>query len=235
MQSQGTHILTRCPGSDIDTLVVVPRHVCREDFFQHFPPLLEKMAPKGAISELKPVVDAFVPIIKLEYSNISIDLIFARLLQPSVPVTLDLKDNSLLRGLDETDLRCLNGTRVTDEILTLVPEKKTFRIALRAVKLWAQRRAIYANVMGFPGGVAWAMMVARICQFYPQAAGSTIVHRFFSILSDWKWPMPIQLKQLEDGPLPNVRIWNPMVSSMLFDEDQISPNGSRSTRATSGI
>lgn len=199
-------------GSDIDTLVVVNKHVTREDFFEHFPPLLRKMAPKDAISELKPVVDAFVPIIKLEYSNISIDLIFSSLLQETVPTGLDLKDNSLLRGLGETDLRCLNGTRVTDEILASVPQIKTFRVALRAIKLWAQRRAIYANVMGFPGGVAWAMMVARICQFYPQAAGSTIVHRFFTVISTWQWPMPIQLKYSEEGPaLQNVRIWNPMV------------------------
>jgi len=63
------------------------------------------------------------------------------LLVSSVPVTLDLKDNTLLRGLDETDLRCVNGTRVTDEILTLVPQVKTFRHALRAIKLWAQRKS----------------------------------------------------------------------------------------------
>ena len=127
------------PGSDIDTLVVVPKDVDREDFFTHFPALLQKMAPPGTIEEMTPVPDAFVPIIKLEFSGISIDLIFARLQLSSVPLTLDLKDNNLLRGLDEQDLRSLNGTRVTDEILELVPQQKTFRTALRAVKLWAQR------------------------------------------------------------------------------------------------
>lgn len=121
-------------------MVVVPKHVSREDFFEHFPPILEKMAPPGAIEEMTPVPDAFVPIIKLEFSGISIDLIFARLANSSVPLTLDLKDNNLLRGLDERDLRSLNGTRVTDEILELVPQQKTFRTALRAVKLWAQRK-----------------------------------------------------------------------------------------------
>ena len=97
----------------------MPKHVSRSDFFEHFPALLEQLSPPGAIEELTPVADAFVPIIKLEFSGISIDLIFARLLVGSIPVTLDLKDDALLRGLDETDLRCLNGTRVTDEILTL--------------------------------------------------------------------------------------------------------------------
>jgi len=199
------------PGSDIDTLVVAPKHVSREDFFQHFPKLLEEASPPGAIEELTPVPDAHVPIMKLEYSGISIDLIFARLQQPQVPLNLDLKNNNLLRGLDETDLRSVNGTRVTDEILELVPQTKTFRHALRAVKLWAQRRAVYGNVMGFPGGVAWAMMVARICQLYPNAAGAVVLCRFFHLMKSWRWPTPVILKNIEAGPL-EVRVWNPKVS-----------------------
>lgn len=182
----------------------------REDFFEHYPTILERMAPLGAIEELTPVPDAFVPIIKLEFSGISIDLIFARLALPSVPISLTLKDTSILRGLEERDLRSLNGTRVTDEILELVPQQKTFRTALRGIKLWAQRRAIYANVMGFPGGVAWAMLVARVCQLYPQATGSVIIGKFFRIIYGWAWPQPILLKNIEDGPL-QVRVWNPKI------------------------
>ncbi|MCJ1392327.1 polynucleotide adenylyltransferase [Xylographa bjoerkii] len=198
------------PGSDIDTLVVVPKDVYREDFFEQFPPLLEKMAPPGAIVEMTPVPDAFVPIITLELSGIEIDLIFARLAVSSVPLNLDLRDNNLLRGLDERELRSVNGTRVTDELLDLVPQPKTFRTALRAVKLWAQRRAVYGNMMAFPGGVAWAMLVARVCQLYPQATGSVIVGKFFRIMSKWAWPQPVVLKEIESGPL-QVRIWNPKI------------------------
>lgn len=200
------------PGSDIDTLVVAPKHVSREDFFKYFPDLLVEMAPAGAIEELKPVVDSFVPIIKFEYSGISIDLIFSRLAVLSqVPQNLSLQDSSLLRGLDETDLRSLNGTRVTDAILDLVPEKTIFRTALRGIKLWAQRRAIYANIMGFPGGVAWAMLVARVCQLYPRATSSTIILKFFRIMEKWQWPMPVLLKPIESGPL-QAKVWNPRVS-----------------------
>lgn len=127
-------------GSDIDTLVVGPKHVSIDDFFAEFPGVLERLAPAGAIEKMTPVPDAFVPIIKLEMSGISIDLIFARLMVPSVPINLDLKNNDYLRGLDEREARSLNGTRVTDEILELVPQQKTFRFALRAIKLWAQRK-----------------------------------------------------------------------------------------------
>lgn len=103
------------------------------------------MSPPGAIEKLTPVPDAFVPLIKLEFSGISFDLIFARLIIPSVPLNLDLKNNDYLRGLDDKEVRSLNGTRVTDQILELVPQQKTFRLALRAIKLWAQRTFLFSS------------------------------------------------------------------------------------------
>ncbi|KKA19818.1 Polynucleotide adenylyltransferase [Rasamsonia emersonii CBS 393.64] len=213
------------PGSDIDTLVVAPKHVLIEDFFSDFPPTLERMSPEGAIEKLTPVPDAFVPIIKLVYTGISIDLIFARLIIPSIPLNLDLKNNDYLRGLDEKEVRSLNGTRVTDQILELVPQQKTFRLALRAIKLWAQRssgRAIYSNVVGFPGGVAWAMLVARVCQLYPHATGSVIVGKFFRIMNKWAWPQPVLLKPIEDGPL-QMKVWNPKVRELYHLMPIITP------------
>lgn len=39
--------------------------------------------------------------------------------------------------------------------------------------------------MGFFGGVAWAMLVARICQLYPNAIAGAIVSRFFRIMYQW--------------------------------------------------
>lgn len=193
------------PGSDIDTLVVVPKHVTRDDFFTVFDELLRK---RPELQKIQPVPDAFVPIIKTIFDGVDIDLICGRLDIPQIPLDLTLEDNNLLRNIDDRDLRALNGTRVTDQILQLVPQKTVFRHALRTIKLWAQRRAIYANMFGFPGGVAWAMLVARICQLYPNAVGAVIVTKFFHIYLQWKWPQPVLLKPIEDGPLP-VRIWNP--------------------------
>ncbi|RDL40424.1 Uncharacterized protein BP5553_00403 [Venustampulla echinocandica] len=198
------------PGSDIDTLVVVPKHVSVDDYFAYFPDLLKKMAPEGSITELTPVPDSFVPIIKFVYSGISIDLIFSRLEKDQVPKDTTLQGDDVLDGLSESELRSLNGTRVTDEILNLVPQKAIFRTALRGIKLWAQRRAIYANIMGFPGGVAWAMLVARICQLYPKATSSTIILKFFRIMDKWQWPQPVLLKNIVKGR-HNVRVWNPQV------------------------
>lgn len=193
------------PGSDIDTLVVVPKHVSRLDFFEVFPALLRK---RPELEEITEVPDAFVPIIKIEFGGISIDLICAKLDTPRVPRDLTLDNKSLLKNLDEKDLRSLNGTRVTDDILKLVPKPTVFKHALRCIKIWAQNRAIYGNIFGFPGGVAWAMLVARICQLYPNTVSAVIVEKFFQIYLQWNWPQPVLLKQIEDGPL-QVKVWNP--------------------------
>lgn len=193
------------PGSDIDTLVVVPKHVTREDFFEVFELILRK---RPELEEIASVPDAFVPIIKMEFSGISIDLIFAKLNVPKIPADMTLDDKNLLKNIDEKDMRALNGTRVTDEILQLVPKPTVFKHALRCIKMWAQQRAVYANVFGFPGGVAWAMLVARICQLYPNAVSATIIEKFFTIYTKWNWPQPVLLKPIEDGPL-QVRVWNP--------------------------
>ncbi|KIP04893.1 hypothetical protein PHLGIDRAFT_108953 [Phlebiopsis gigantea 11061_1 CR5-6] len=193
------------PGSDIDTLCVVPKHVSREEFFEILEPMLRETE---GVTEVSGVPDAYVPVIGAKISGIPIDLTMARLALSSIPDDLTLEDDNLLRNLDERCIRSLNGSRVTDEILRLVPNVQVFRDALRCIKLWAQKKAIYSNVNGFLGGVAWAMLVARICQLYPNAVAGAIVSRFFIIMYQWAWPQPVLLKQIDEGPLP-VRVWNP--------------------------
>jgi len=197
------------PGADIDTLCVVPRHITREHFFEVLPAMLND---RPEVTELATVPEAFVPIIKLKFSSIEVDLLFARLALPSIPDSLELIDDTLLKNLDDRCVRSLGGSRVTDEILRLVPDVTVFRDSLRAIKLWAKSRAVYSNVMGFCGGVAWAMCVARVCQLYPNKPAGTIVNRFFAVLSQWNWPSPVLLKPI--GPAPpgdQRRIWNPKI------------------------
>ncbi|GLB34180.1 putative polymerase pla1 [Lyophyllum shimeji] len=193
------------PGADIDTLCVVPKHVSREDFFDVFEAMLREVE---GVTEVSGVPEAYVPVIKTKISGIPLDFLMARLALSSIPDDLSLQDDNLLRNLDERCVRSLNGSRVTDEILRLVPNVQVFRDSLRCIKLWATRRAIYSNVNGFLGGVAWAMLVARICQLYPNAIAGAIVSRFFIIMYQWSWPQPVLLKQIEEGPL-QVRVWNP--------------------------
>ena len=123
------------------------------------------------------------------------DILFASVNLETVGEKLTLNSDSLLVGLDERIVRCLNGCRVTDQILHLVPNINEFRITLRAIKLWAKKRGVYSNMLGFLGGVSWAMLTARICQLYPNATASVILQKFFKIWSMWEWPVAVLLKE----------------------------------------
>lgn len=200
------------PDSDIDTLVVTPKQINEDDFFQFYPGMFHEMSDESLVTEFVSVPDAFVPIIKLEYESVSIDLIFASLpSQSSIPKDFTMDDLSVLRGVVDKPMRSINGTRVAKEMLELVPQHTAFRHALRAVKLWSKQRAIYGFVFGFPGGIAWCIMVARICQLYPFACGATILDKFFGLMSQWNWKTsPVMLKEVQTSSiLPNLTPWNP--------------------------
>ncbi|XP_028417685.1 poly(A) polymerase type 3-like isoform X2 [Dendronephthya gigantea] len=196
-------------GADIDTLLVAPRHINREDFFSSF---YEILRGNEEVKELRAIKDAFVPVIKMEFCRIEMDLLFARLALAQVPDNLDLLDESLLKNLDQKCVKSLNGCRVTDEILRLVPNHESFKLTLRVIKLWAKKHGVYSNVLGFLGGVSWAMLVARTCQLYPNAAASTLVEKFFLVFSKWKWPNPVLLKELSTENKLSYPVWNPKIT-----------------------
>jgi poly(A) polymerase len=129
---------------------VAPRHILRDDYFSSF---VEHLRMRDEVTDLRAVPDAFVPVIKLCFDGIDIDLTFARLALKEVTETQDLSDPLLLKNLDPKCVRSLNGCRVTDEILRQVPNVENFRLTLRSIKLWAKRHGVYSNVLGFLGGV----------------------------------------------------------------------------------
>ena len=103
--------------------------------------------------------DAYVPVINTEIMGIPLDFTMAKLALSIIPDDLPLKDNNLLRNLNYLCVRSLNGigwtlralvallptfvlgSRVTDEILRLVPNVEVFRNSLRCINLWAQRQS----------------------------------------------------------------------------------------------
>ncbi|XP_044169962.1 poly(A) polymerase beta-like isoform X2 [Acropora millepora] len=198
-------------GDSIDTLIVAPRNVERGDFFGTF---YETLKENENVKEVRAVENAFVPLIKMVFCGIEIHLLFARLALAEVPDSLSLLDENLLRNLDQKCVRSLDGCRVTDEILHLVPNIETFLLTLRAIKLWAKKRGIYSNVLGFLGGVSWAMLVARTCQLYPNAVAATLLQKFFLVFSKWEWPNPVLVKSIttpvvENKVGLNFPVWDP--------------------------
>lgn len=216
------------PGADIDTLVVTPRHISRplhvfglSEYTAGTPPppdvvLLNILQENAHVQDIVGVHDAYVPVVKFRYRGVEIDLLCAPLQMSRIPDKFDILDDCVLRNVDDATQRSINGVRVTDAILNLVPDIPNFRTVLRAVKLWAKRRQIYSNSMGFLGGVAWAILVARVCQLYPNAAPSLLLTRFFRLYERWNWSTtqqsaPVQLCHISSGNPPlGFRIWSPM-------------------------
>ena len=98
----------------------------REDFFEVFEGMLKEMdgvtevsvcynivhQSNGATNLLRRtqgVPDAYVPVIGTEIMGIPLDFTMARLALSTIPDDLSLKDDNLLRNLDERCVRSLNG------------------------------------------------------------------------------------------------------------------------------
>ncbi|KVH91435.1 Nucleotidyltransferase, class I, C-terminal-like protein [Cynara cardunculus var. scolymus] len=198
------------PNADIDTLCIGPSYVTREhDFFVILHNILLEMEE---VSDLQPVDDAHVPVMKFKFQGISIDLLYASISLLIVPEDLDISHNSVLYNTDEKTVRSLNGCRVADQILKLIPNVEAcivnFCTTLRCLKFWAKRRGVYSNVTGFLGGVNWALLVAQVCQLYPNAIPSMLVSRFFRVYTHWRWPNPVMLCPIEEDEL-GFNVWDP--------------------------
>ena len=87
----------------------------------------------------------------------------------------------------------------------------TSLISLCSSACSVSERGIYSNVFGYLGGVSWAILIARICQLYPNAAPSTLLHSFFRVYSLWRWPAAVRLNESFDAGL-GLNIWNPDIN-----------------------
>lgn len=155
------------PTTDIDALCVAPCHIDRDlHFFGVLPDILRQTE---GVEKLIVVRETLVPCIKMIFKSVDIDLLFARIEYKEIGDDLaSLNHNSILRNCDSETIRSLNGRRVTDAILEHVQHNmENFKVTLRCVKLWAKNRGVYSNVMGYCGGVTWAILVAYICRANP--------------------------------------------------------------------
>lgn len=198
------------PGADIDVLCVAPNYVDRnKDFFNS---LITVFKSNSDISELCDVQDAYVPVIKMKYSGIQIDLLFANLHYKRIEENLDLQENNILKNCDKESILSLNGSRVTDQILKLVPNEENFNLTLKAIKLWADVRGLYSNAFGYFGGVAYAILVAKICQLFPNYKPNKLLCMFFKVYSEWDFAKnPIMLNEIikDIGFKVDLEVFNP--------------------------
>lgn len=97
---------------------------------------------------------------------------------------------------DEADVRAIAGWADAQVITSVIPEalRSVFARALAAVKQWAKVRGVYSCRMGYPGGIGYTIMVARLIQkaiaansnganisTTPQLTVENLVGQFFAV------------------------------------------------------
>ncbi|KII61356.1 Poly(A) polymerase gamma [Thelohanellus kitauei] len=185
-------------GGDIDAVMIVPMHITRKDFYESFATYLRSV---GEIKNLRVISEAYVPLMKFTFGDVEFDLLFCRIKSYKIEDDIKLDSPKVLRDMDLRDIRSINGFRIAEEILNLVPSQKNFKFVLHAIRYWAKQNELYSNVLGFFGGITWAILVARICQLYPCAAPSVLIEKFFMAFSNWDWDRhPIVLQKIIYGP-----------------------------------
>ena len=109
-------------------------------------------------------------------------------------------DDCDLAGMDEAGVRSVNGARVAQLLLEIVPNLEHFRTTLRAVKEWAIINGIYSNVLGFLGGINFAMLVAWVCIRNPNQLPPALLKHFFRTFALWYWPTAVTLVPIQNHP-----------------------------------
>jgi len=207
------------PGADVDAICVTPRFVTSNDFFEGMTAQLRRIP---GISKVRPIPQAAVPMTEVELDGIEVDLLLCRLERPSVPPgrEFDILDDLVLKGADLSSVRSLNGPRTTELLVKLVPNYGTFRVLLRATRLWCKRRGLYSNKLGFLGGVNLAILCVFICQRYPERGPVGSLFLFFYELERWRWPDPVFVTRpyLRVDMTTPVEVWDPASNPRLLRE-----------------
>ena len=216
------------PGADIDTILIAPGAVRREDFFGttgggedendgHRDPnsLAERIKRHPDVTNFVPVEGAAVPILTFDWEGINIDLLFARLSSNTVPPDFDIDDDAVLDGVDSATEKSINGPRVTNLVAAFVngtPERyQTFLTVVRCVRKWAKARGLYSNKMGYWGGVNINIAVAQCLQLYPNACSASLLRKFFLVFKNWRWPQPVMLTKPHDAGY-GLPVWSAQTS-----------------------
>jgi poly(A) polymerase len=234
-------------NSDLDLLALTPPYISRHDFFTSLVTILQE---DDRCSDVHPIPTAYTPVIKFmlkcdgpdsHCEIVPIDLLYSRVTDTTKlveyhkakvarkkltnqPHLIYYLDDTDLQDLDEIGVRSLNGARVSQMLLEFNrKDVGKFQTVLCVVKHWALVHGVYSNVLGFLGGVNWAIMVTWVCRRFPDAGAAKTLKLFFRTFSKWQWNHPILLNDriADTPPICNVSrqtravqlpAWNPAVN-----------------------
>uniref|UniRef100_A0A183BIL4 polynucleotide adenylyltransferase n=1 Tax=Globodera pallida TaxID=36090 RepID=A0A183BIL4_GLOPA len=148
---------------------------------------------------------AYMPLIELKFVGIEFDVSFVLISDieslPDEP--LDATDVEWMMELlalsqkpREAMLKSLSGFLANQRILELMRNKsnlRKFRQLLWSLKFWAKSNYVYGNIFGFFNGASLSILTAKVILWYPNSSIPFLFEKLMFILTNWKWPMPVQL------------------------------------------
>lgn len=203
------------PHGDIDALVLSPSYVDRDKHF--FGILFELLTQYSKNNEnIKDLTSinyehSITPLITMEFYGVNVDLIFAKVdnisvldgfvNQSGLSERPSLYDDTLLKAMDDKMKRSYNGFRNAEMILdSIIPETMrneteraskmidNYRMLLRCIKVLAKANGISENKVGYLGGIAYAILCAKIFQLFPNYNFCHLIERFLYVYGYvWNW------------------------------------------------
>ncbi len=128
----------------------------------------------------------------------------AEALVPRIQVEVDGRPIDLQAAADSSSPAIFEPDRIVDLIRPRTPPS-TWRVLARAVRTWARAAEIDAQPLGYPGGVAWALLAAWIAARPETPADSPpeeLLASFFETFATWPWPAPVALAPEAEGFAP---------------------------------
>jgi len=154
-------------------------------------------------------IQSTINLVKCKVDEIPIDITFATLSKPATRKTL-------MQCIEPTEsaARAVNGVLVSDWIRQNIPNFVRFQQTVVRVKKWAIASEMYGTMLGFPGGMAWTLMVAKMFQTYDtqDLTVDECFHKFLWYYRYWNWPTPVILASKYDPPVTEknkYKNWNP--------------------------
>jgi predicted nucleotidyltransferase len=169
-------------GSDIDALV---ESKSGTDFDATYDSLVKILSNSIDVTNLNAVRNAGTPVVNLDFKTIAFDLVVA------------------VSGDDPLSLKSRTGFELTQFVMRSVDNFVLFRSVLRVVRLWAWKRSISKGSYGYINGIGWAVLVAKVCQMFPEVTElNQQLANFFNTFSAWDWKRAVVLR---DSPLVDLR------------------------------
>ncbi|CAD8076463.1 unnamed protein product [Paramecium primaurelia] len=182
--------------SDIDLICIAPEFIDRRE--QFFNGLFYLLSNEQGMEQINKIESTSNPIIKMIYKGFHIDINFAQLNSDRVPENIDENLDELRRNLlqsEDKSMYALNGRKNGILISKSMPDHSQFVQALKIIKQWAKKRKVSSNIIGYLGGISWAILMAKICQLFPRVDVCQTVSLFFQIYSQWNWKIPVVIDE----------------------------------------